>query len=166
MVEVAVLGHAFGGTRTNAESVFLAPARVVPSVAVGSLDGRTHDLPTVDAIVGESALLVGLAEAVFVPAPLPEVVVALVEAPLLDEELFALARELAAPIRRVEVGVKIALLRVADAVGRRRRGNATTSATNAIRRKTRSSERDQVVIQFRDRRTRRFVVTGEVRPKV
>ena len=162
LVEVAVLGHAFGGTRTNAEFVLLAPARFVPSVAVGRPDGRTHDLPTVDSVVGIAVLAV----AVVVLAPLPEVMVALVEATLLDEELFALARELAAPIRRVVVGVKIALLRVADAVGRRRRGNATTSATNAIRRKTRSSERDQVVIQFRDRRTRRFVVTGEVRPKV
>jgi hypothetical protein len=57
-------------------------------------------------------------------------VVALVEAPLLDEELLASARELTAPVRWVVVGVQIAFLGIADSVGRRRRGDAT-SATNA-----------------------------------
>jgi hypothetical protein len=48
--------------------------------------------------------------------PLTEVVVALVETTFLDEKRLARARKLTAPGRGVVVGVKVSLLRVADAV--------------------------------------------------
>ena len=147
--EVAVLGVALGGGRTYAEPVIRAPARLVPRVAVGRLDGHSLNLPFVSGAVRA---------AVVVLAPLPDVVVALVEAPLLDEELLASARELPAPVHGVVVGVQVAFLGIADSVGRKRRGEAT-SATNArgfggMRRKNRSG---RVRLGFAQTHTSRHV---------
>jgi len=113
LVEVAVLRFTVGGVNAHAQLVVRALARLKPRVAVRRLDGHALDLPPVLRPVRARR---GLVVAVIVFPPLTEVVVALVETTFLDEKRLARARKLTAPGRGVAVGVKVSLLRVADAV--------------------------------------------------
>ena len=107
LTEVRVDGFTSLGGGADAQLVVRARASLVPGVAVGRLDGNALDFP---------AVVVGVVRgAVVVLAPLAEVLVALVEATLLDEELLARRGQPAAFVH-VVIGVEVALLGVAHAV--------------------------------------------------
>mmetsp|Transcript_18492 Transcript_18492/g.45995 ORF Transcript_18492/g.45995 Transcript_18492/m.45995 type:complete len:241 (+) Transcript_18492:475-1197(+) len=109
---LGLLENVEGGA--GADSVQLAC--LVPAVAVGRLDGHGLDLPAV--VAGLGAVGRG---AVRVLAPLAHVLVALVEAALLDEVLLALGAQRPASVDVVALAVESALLGLGDAAQLRRK---------------------------------------------
>jgi len=76
-------------------------AGVVPGVAVGSLDGHFGDLPSI--------VIRLRVRAVFMLAPLAQVLIALVEAGFLDKELLALGADSRAGVGLVAVAIQVTL---------------------------------------------------------